>query len=294
MDWAELGEKVEFIKDTFAKNKVPIRSDGGLGLALEEARALAAGEKLPGDPSGDRLRAIAHDAHVVWALAEGLKLCVDAGLDVHAHLAQLTTGTTDYGTSGDGHAIYFKDFECELFIAATLLRHGTDVRFSDTPNDPRGDLIADPVRVEVKHPNSPKQLSKLLRKFNGKLKADDIYGVFVVGIEDMFSLGDQEGFDDPVDFDAWLDSKRDDMEEFGRTFLREAAHWPRVLAVAQTQTMVEAVGPASRLRRLGNSCVFDDREDVPAEAWARAREVAAAFNPKPRIWSELGLAEEAG
>ena len=292
MDWAELGEKVDFIKDTFAENKVQIRPDEGLGLALEEARALAAGEKLPGNPSGDRLRAIAHDAHVVWALAEGLKMCLDAGLDVKAHLAQLTTGTTDYGTSGDGHAIYFKDFECELFIAATLLRAGTEARFSDTPNDPRGDLIASPVRVEVKHPNSPKQLPKLLRKFNGKLKADDLYGVFVVGIEDMFSLGDQDGFDDPMDFAAWMEGKRDDMEEFGREFLREAAHWPRVLAVAQTQTMVEAVGAASRLRRLGNSCVFDDRSDVPEDAWTRAKEVAATFNPNPRVWTALGLADE--
>ena len=289
MDWSELGNKVDFIERTFRDNKVQIKADGGLAAALAEARALAAGEKLPGEPSGDRLRAIAHDAHVIWALAEGLRACSNAGLNLKSHLAQLTTGTTDYGVGGDGHEIYFKDFECELFIAATLVNNGTSVALSDEANDPRGDLIVDPVRIEVKHPNSQGQLQKLLRKFNGKLKADNLYGVFVVGIEDMFDLGQQDGFDSAVEFTEWLERKRDAMEEFGVQFLKDAAHFPRILAVAQTQTLVETVAGASRLRRLGNSCVFDDRTGVPEGSAARAREVAAAFNPNPRIWSQLGL-----
>jgi hypothetical protein len=289
LDWSELKDKVEFIDELFARNGVRVKAEGGLAAALEEARALAAGEKIPGAPSGDRLRAIAHDAHVIWALAEGLRACDGANLELKAHLAQLTTGTTDYGTVGSGHDVYFKDFECEVFIAATLVGHGTPVAFSTEPNDPRGDLIAAPLRVEVKHPNSSGQLQKLLRKFNGKLRADDLYGVFVVGIEDMFSLGEQDGFASPVDFHSWLEEKRGAMEAFGVGFLRDAAHFPRILAVAQTQTMVEVIAGASTLRRLGNACVFDDRPDVPEDAWERAVEVARSFNPQPRRWTELGL-----
>lgn len=155
-----------------------------------------------------------------------------------------------------------------------------------------GDLIVPPIYIEVKHPNSKKQLSKLVRKFNKKLKAKDLYGVFVVGIEDMFSLGDNGGFETSLDFNLWLKSKRYEIEKFGIDFLREVSYLTRILAVAQTQTMVEAVGPNSRLCRLGNSCVFDNRYSVSKDEWKRALQVAEAFNPHPRLWTQLGLALE--
>jgi len=136
MDLSELGKRVDFIEEVFRTNKISLRADSGLYATLEGARALAAGEKLPDEPSDNCQRAVAYDAHVIWALTDGLRACLDAGLNVRAHLTQLTTGTTDYGIRGEGHDIYFKDFECELFIAATFIRKSIMVAFSETPNDP--------------------------------------------------------------------------------------------------------------------------------------------------------------
>ena len=213
MDWSELGKRIAFLEQLFSDRGIEIRADGGLAAALAEAKALVAGTKLPEEPSATRLAAIAHDAHVIWALTQSLETCVKAGLDVSNHLAQMTAGTTDYGTGSDKtNEIYFKDFECELFVAATLLRSGQNAGFLPDPDDPGGDLIVEPIRVEVKHPNSLGQLKKLLRKFNGKLYDEKLYGVFVVGIEDAFDMGDQPTFDTPIEFGAWLDAKRTAMD----------------------------------------------------------------------------------
>ena len=95
MDLNDLLQRTNYIRDLFAKSKVPLKKGEGLERSLAEADALARGDKLPGEPSTQMLAAIAHDAHVIWALAENLNTCVGAGLNVVSHLEQITTGSRD-------------------------------------------------------------------------------------------------------------------------------------------------------------------------------------------------------
>jgi hypothetical protein len=59
----------------------------------------------------------------------------------------------------------------------------------------------------VKHPNSPNQLKKPVKKFNGKLHENDRFGVFVVGLEDAFKVDPDKVFKDEAEWRAWVDSK---------------------------------------------------------------------------------------
>ena len=83
-------------------------------------------------------------ASVIWNLAETLQPCLNAGLDLNAHLKQMNTGSVDYGTPAPGvdrKPIYFKDFEMELFAAAHCIKRQTAVKLNAVSNDPRGDLF---------------------------------------------------------------------------------------------------------------------------------------------------------
>lgn len=290
MNWKELEARTTYIRELFAKAKVPMNPAEGLARSLAEADALARGEKLPGDPSPEVLAAIGHDAHVIWALADNLKACVAGGLNITPHLKQITTGTTDYGTPAAGNEakkIYFKDFEFELFLASAMLRAQLKVQLADPPNDPRGDLIVDSVWVEIKHPNSLKQLMKLAAAFHGSLAKEGSYGVFAAGIEDAFELGAQPADPSHEDFAEWLERKRDAMEKFGREFIHGVAKYDRILAVVQTSTAVEWYDGSTRLRRLSNSLIFDDGRCGDPAVNATAQKIAEVFNPKPRRFSDV-------
>lgn len=291
MDWSKLERKVNYIRSLYTEKGISLPPDGGLAKALVEAEQLALGEHLPGPPSRNQLLGTAHDAHVIWALAENLEVCEEAGLDLSAHLAQITTGSTDFGTrdAGTGRTIFYKDFECEITIAATLLRAGLKPQFALESNSPLGELHLDDVWVEVKHPNSTGQLKKNLKKFQKQLASNTVYGVFVVGLEDAFDFGDTTEFLDPIEFSDWQEAKRAEMDRFGRDFLRFAARCPNILGTVQTSTKVETVGEVSRLRRLGNSCYFDHREGVRLQASQAALKICQVFAASPVLYSSLGL-----
>lgn len=290
MDWKDLLDRTNYIRDLFAKSKVPLKAGEGLERSLAEADAVSRGDKLPGEPSAEMLAAIAHDAHVIWALAENLKTCVAAGLNVVPHLKQITTGTTDFGTPASGNEpkkIYFKDFEFELFLASALIRAGLKVELADPPNDPRGDLIVDQLRIEVKHPNSLKKLLKLAGDFQSELAKHGSYGVFAAGIEDAFVLGDQPVDPSYEDYVEWLERKRDAMEKFGLAFIQGVAKYDRILAVVQTSSAVERYEGGTTLRRLGNSLIFDDGRCGDPALCAQAQKIASVFNPNPRLYTKV-------
>ena len=290
MAWDELLAEVEYVRGLYRTHKIPLKQGEGLTAALDEAEALARGTISTSAPTASVVRASTHDAHVVWALSKNLRACVDGGLELVDHLKRITTGTTDYGeprAPGAAHAIYFKDFECELFIAASLVRGGRAPTFLADAGDPSGELDVDGLRIEVKHPDSGDNLEKLMRKFHSELKKRDLYGVFVVGLEDAFKLADTEVFADVDEFERWKSAKLDAIEAFGRRMLRRAARLPRILGTVQTTTEVQHIGNESRLVRLSNGCLLDIRNGVPEASFAATERVLRVFNPNFRRYSVI-------
>lgn len=106
-------------------------------------------------------------------------------------------------------------------------------------------------------------------------------GVFGVAVEDMFTLADGGRHDEQAQYDAWLEEKRNEMEEHGLPIIERAARLPRIAGVIQTQTLVEYIAGNSQLRRLGNSCIIDGQDREESEWWARALRVLSVFNPEP-------------
>ena len=227
-----------------------------------------------------------HRAHVIYALGESLSICVDAGLDLRNHLANLTTGTTDYGMpSTDAKRIFFKDFEFETFIASVLIKNRL-IPALTAPGDPTGELIFGDIFIECKHPNSVGQLAKLLHKFNNNLAAIDRFGIFAVALEDVMEMGDVAQFVSQHDYDVWLGAKRSGMEAVGRQLIQCAARLPRIAALIQTETKDPIIGEGTTLRRLGNSLLFDHRTTL-ANYEKTARAIASCFNPNPVLYSEI-------
>ena len=286
----ELGRRVQFIRDLYRTGRIGLRRGEGLSLALDEAAALAAGDKSSEPFSQELLIRVVNDAHIIYAIAESLETCTKAGLNIAHHLKQLTTGTADYGTPAASNVgtMFLKDFEFEIFIAATLIRHGLMPALPDEPNDPRGDVLFDGIFIEAKHPNSIGQLEKLLRKFNAALRNDRRFGVFAVGLEDAYNLGDRSEFLSQADYQDWLGAKQQGMEAMGLNLVRRAASLPRIAALVQTQSKVEIVGGGTTMRRVGNSVLFDHRSNF-SDYEMTARAIAEAFNPRPILYSTLNV-----
>jgi hypothetical protein len=284
--FTELGRRVTFIRQVYTRYHIPLKPTEGLARALDEAEALARGVKAESAFSREYLIQITNEIHVIYAFGGNLEVTVNAGLDVSTHLANLTTGTTNYGTpSADSKTIFFKDFEFELFLASALLQHGLRPIFTP-PGDPCGELVCRGIRIEAKHPNSVGQLTKLLGKFQKALEEIRTFGIFVVALEDVMELGDISEFASQADYEGWLAVKREGMEAVGRKLITAAAPLPRIAALVQTQTKVEIVGGVTGLRRLGNSLLFDHRASF-AQYAIPAKAIASVFNPDPVRFSEL-------
>jgi hypothetical protein len=283
--FVELDRRVAFIRNAYARHRIPLNPNGGLARALAEAEALGKGEKATFAYSRDYLIQLTNDAHVIYAFGGDLEQIVNAGLDVSHHLSNLTAGTTDFGTpSIRNSTIFFKDFEFELFLTSALLQKGLHPTFTP-PGDPCGELVCCEIRIEAKHPNSIGQLTKLLGKFQTSLGQVDAFGIFVVALEDAMALGDVSEFDSQAEYDEWLTAKRSGMEALGQKLISKAARLPRIAALIQIQTKVEIVDDRTTLRRLGNSILFDHRPTYSLYA-DPARAIAAVFNPLPLQYSE--------
>lgn len=175
----------------------------------------------------------------------------------------------------------------ELFAAAQCCKRKLPVKLNEVLNDPRGDLFIQPLRLSVKHPDRPNKLANNVRDFNIKLKNEGRYGVFVVGLEDAFDLEPHKIFKDDAEWSEWLRAKANDVEAYGKTFLRYAATLKRVLATVQTWTIWRPVRGELNLHRQSNAILFDDREGVPMDAYEMAAQVTSVFNPSYRRWSSI-------
>ena len=290
--WKLLGSRADYIRGLYRTYNIKLKPGEGLSNALDEAESFVRGDKANEPPTESEFNQSIENVHTILALGEVLEICVKGNLNVSNHLGQISTGSTDYGTpdSGSGRSIYYKDFECELFVAATLLRAGVSVEFLDNRSDPRGDLKIADFYIEIKHPNSLGQLEKLLRKFNSQMARINKFGAFVVGIEDAFVLGDTSEFQTSEEYDEWIRNKRNEMELFGRPFIERASRLSQIGALVQTQSKVEIVNGSTSLKRTGNSCVFDHRKDFGLYR-DNANKVAQVFNRNPRRYSLIQKAD---
>ncbi len=283
IDYVELNRRLNIIKNLYQQYNIQIKPGQGLSDILLEAEKIAKGVNIPEDD--EKVKLAVEGFHYTWALAESLEICVDAGWNVSNHLKQITTGTIDYGESAlhaELKKIFYKDFECELFIGSVLIKQGLNPELLENPDDPKGDIKLDNIFIEVKHPNRTGQLTKLMGKFNKEMRNNSSYGVFVVGIEDMFEMGDVFYFSDQDKFINWDIQKKHEIENFAsQRIIPSARNLPRIIGLAQVSTKIYDIADRSKLVRYGNSAILQ-RANVPMN---NAKAIAKVFNPNPPVFN---------
>jgi hypothetical protein len=288
--WEELGRREELIRNAYDKAKVVLKPKQGLSLALEEANALVAGLKSTKLPSDAAVRAAVQAFHVIYSIADSIEICLHSGLDISEHLARMATGTTDFGTpSKKVGKIYFKDFEYELFVASCLIRRGLKPEFLEDRSDPMGEMSVDGIFIECKHPNSNGQIERNISKFALKLREAGKLGIFAIALEDLHHLGDREAFATELEYQVWLEAKREEMKISGTRRAAFASRFGNILGLIHTQSLVEIVGEGTKMRRLGASVLFDR----PSQDLTTARAIAEVFDLYPVLYSQVQPAESA-
>ncbi len=278
--WIELGRREKLLRDTYHRLKISLQPGHGMAKALDEAKALAGGIKA--EFSDTSLLDTVKACHTIYAIAGNVEVCLDAGLDISRQLSSMATGTTDYGTPGSttDKSIYLKDFEYELFIAASLIRGGLMPQFLDNPSDPMGEMQVKGIVIECKHPDSTGSLRDKVKKFAKKLRESGCFGLFAVAVEDAHHLGDRTVFDSKSDYNAWLEAKQIELEKSGLELADFAAHRDVVLGLVHTQTKLAIIAEETGMMRHSTSTLFD-RPDIPEVIMEGARKVARVFNPVP-------------
>jgi len=288
--WDELRVRVQHIRDLCRRLKIRLIPGQGLAQSLDEAEALAEGTKQTAPANEANVLASVRAFHNVWGLYDSLYACQTAGLPIAAHLKQMTTGSADFGVPSDPSSafkmIYYKDFEAELFIAASLARAGLHVEFLKEPNDPRGDMRAQEVFIEVKHPDSAKSLERLMRKFDGQMRRTGSAGVFVAALEDAFRLASPTSFSSKPDFSSWKEKKDDEIEVFGMAALLRAATLQNIGVLAQTSSYIEIIGDETQFVRRTNAVIYDERS-YASTVNETLKRIAEVFNPHPTLFSQV-------
>lgn len=291
--WKELGRREEAIRAAYQQTHIQLNVDSPLAKALAEAKGLADGVKS-NEPGNDQaVLQTVEAAHVIYAIAESIVTCRSGGLDITRHLAQMGTGTINFGTPGraEDRDIFLKDFEYELFIASTLLKNGLLPSFLDNPSDPIGEMEVNGLIIECKHPNATHRPLSNITKFGRKLLEGNRFGIIAVGIEDAYRLGDVSIFADKCAYGDWLELKRNAMEVDGRRRALQVSDQERILGLIHTQTKLLIIEGQTQFSRLGNAVLFDDKADF-ASYEAEVTSIARAFNPSPSCYSTLSLKNE--
>ena len=185
--WDELAEAVVYIREQFAANKIRLVKGEGITKALDEAESLGKGRSEGPIDAAKPLLTSVEECHVVLAFARDLRLCVQRGLTVGPHLRRMTSGSKDFGvpSTPNERNFFFKDFETELFVAASLYSSRPSCRFLELDNDPRGEMEIEGLLIEVKHPDSPSSTARHLRKFSDAIRYSGASGFFIRSIEDV-------------------------------------------------------------------------------------------------------------
>jgi hypothetical protein len=286
--WGELGRRVEAIRAAYKRARIQLNENSPLAKALAEAKELADGVKS-NKPSNDQaVLQTVEAAHVIYTMAESIETCQSAGLEITRQLAQMATGSINFGTPGttEKKDIYLKDFEYELFIASTLVKEGLRPNFLADPSDPIGEIEVNGLIVECKHPNAMGQLNRNITKFGNKLHEADRYGIFAVGIEDAYGLGDVTVFKDTQEYNDWLELKRDKMEADGLERALQVSRQERILGLIHTQTKWWIIEGQTGLNRYGNAMLFDDKKNFASHE-EKVTSVARGFNPSPARYSTV-------
>jgi hypothetical protein len=283
--WDDLTESVAYIRYQFAVNKIRLVKDQGITRALDEAASLGRGQPEGSFDVAKPLLKSVEEVHVVLAFARDLRICVQHGLPVGPHLRRMTSGSTDFGVPAtpNERSFFFKDFETELFVAATLVQAALPVRFLENDSDPRGEMEVEGLLIEVKHPDSPSSTLRHLTKFSNKLRRFKELGFFIRSIEDAFGLAWGRGLIASAVNGECEEQKLDEMERNGLDAARHASRLGNILGLASHP---EVVGNASRFTRKGSSVVFDE----VAERRGRVdlvKRIASALGNTPAKWSDI-------
>src|SRR5579863_10348481 len=78
MFFVELGRRVDFIRDVYARCRIVLKPNEGLARALAGAESLAKGEKAKSPYSQSDLIQLTNDAHVIYAFGSSLEDVVNA------------------------------------------------------------------------------------------------------------------------------------------------------------------------------------------------------------------------
>lgn len=279
--WAELEDKYNYLLHLLSKLNITPKEGHGLYSMLEIVNALLNCEKSKIENEEEIKKAILHDAkscQALYALTESLKTLDQYSIEYKYQLNNCRTGSFDYGKHDeDSKMIFYKDFEYELFLAASIVK--TNCHNVKLPQDsgPIDLFIDSKIPLQAKHPSNMSNISEYLKKYDTALQERNLYGLVGIALEDAFNLGDQISFDTEEDWIKYFNFKNDLIETQGMKYINSFNQYKMIAGYIMTSTYFRSIGGCFDLKRYSNAFFPNEKTSIPE--FETIGKILQVFNP---------------
>ncbi len=263
-------------------NKIDLIPESGIQLLFDEVNKYLA---LP--PDADVSIYTIKPVLVQSVLCDNLRELWYNNVIFTNQIRAMNTGEYQYGRPSPTGENNFKDFELEIFTASMLTHRGMIPVLPQELNN--NDIIYNGIEIQCKHPNTinRNKIDKYLRDFNKKLSANDTYGIFGIGLDDVIEFTEEYPYQNDEEFirERQLKLSQDD-EVLIKIFDDTLRFTPRILGVYTTNThFVFTHTTGLSFMKTVNSvfCLRKDYKNISEVVLKNVYRILSVFNDKPVI-----------
>ena len=272
----------DFLKLIIDYNKIDLIHERGIQSLLDDVKKYL-DLPLEADVTINTFKPVL----VLSTLCDSLKELWYNNVNFTNQIKAMNTGEYQYGRPSPSGENNFKDFEFEIFTASLLTYHKMNaVLPQDLANN---DIICEGVEIQCKHPNSinRNKIDKYLRDFNKSLIEKDSYGIFGIGLDDVFEFTEEYNY---ANDDEFIKERQEilhlDDQKLIQIFDDTLRFTSRILGVYTINTHFVFTPKIGLIFiKTGNSifCLRKDYKIITEIIFKKAYKILTVFNEKPFI-----------
>ena len=276
----QLREKLQFLQRKLNEFRIIPTNGYGLEFIIRETQLFldAFHEEVTPEEIEQRIIQSAKGIHALWALTDSIQVLDSHNIDYSNQLLNCRAGNIEYGVrEGQRRDIFYKDFELEIFLAAKIADNTTYQVILPQNQGPFDIEIDGQIMIQIKHPSSIRNVHRYISDFNNTLIENNLYGLFAIGLEDMYRLGERITFNSEEDFTAYYQSFQNVIENDGLQFAEHIRDCERILGGLQTASLYRVINRASDFKRFSNAFIIQSINTT--QHFQIALNIARIFNP---------------
>lgn len=224
---------------------------------------------------------------VLSVLCDNLRELWYKNIDFTNQIKAMNTGEFHFGCPSPSGENNFKDFEFEIFTASMLAHQNlSPVIPQELENN---DIICLEMEIQCKHPKTinRNKIDKYLRDFNKSLADHNTYGIFGIGLDDIFEFTEEYTYKDDEEFMQTRQKQLLEQDQELKMIFDDTLRFTqRILGVYTINThFVFTKNYGLTFMKTSNSvfCLRKDYKIITEPVLKKIYKILTVFNEKPVI-----------